>query len=115
MPEGDPWEGRFAGAVAYVRPEQLRLAVPATEPAWEARLRHIYLAGSIAHLELHVPSLDQVLEVDVASEDLSRLGLQPGMDLRLAPRSAVLFAQDPAGATLEHERWIWHERDRVHA
>jgi len=113
--DGDPWQGRYAGAVAYIRPEQLRLAVPSTQPAWEARLRHIYLAGSVAHLELYVSSLDQTLEADVASEDLSRLGLQAGMELRVAPRSAVLFPRDGSGNPVSEERWIWHEETRVHA
>ncbi|WP_430390418.1 sulfate/molybdate ABC transporter ATP-binding protein [Dyella sp. 20L07] len=113
--DSDPWHGQYAAAVAYVRPEQLRLAVPASEPAWEASLRHIYLAGSVAHLDLHVPSLDQALEADVASEDLSRLGLQAGMKLRVAPRRAVLFPQNGEGVTIDRERWIWHEQDRIHA
>ncbi|WP_199099774.1 TOBE-like domain-containing protein [Dyella sp. ASV21] len=113
--EGDPWPERYNAAWAYVRPEQLRLAVPPAQPAWDAWLRHIYLAGSVAHLDLHVPSLDQSLEADVASEDLARLGLQAGMRLRVAPRSAVLFAQDAGGHTVERERWIWHAQDRVHA
>ncbi|WP_266182548.1 sulfate/molybdate ABC transporter ATP-binding protein [Dyella humicola] len=114
-PDGDPWEGRFTEARAYVRPEQLRVAVPSSQPAWEARLRHIYLAGSVAHLDLHVPSLDQALEADVASEDLSRLGLHAGMELRVAPRSAVLFPRDASGATINEERWLWHAAHRVHA
>ncbi len=114
-PDGDPWEGRFAGAQAYVRPEQLRVAVSSSQPAWEARLRHIYLAGSVAHLDLHVPALDQALEADVASEDLSRLGLHAGMELRVAPRSAVLFPRDANGATINEERWLWHAAHRVHA
>ncbi|WP_114238482.1 sulfate/molybdate ABC transporter ATP-binding protein [Dyella sp. C9] len=116
MPEGDePWQGRYAKATAYIRPEQLSLVVPPTLPAWEARLRHVYLAGSVAHLDLYVPSLDQTLEADVASEDLSRLGLQAGRELRIAPRSAVLFPHDGSGATVDRERWIWLEPDRVHA
>ena len=112
-PGDDPWDGRHAEAVAYVRPEQLRLAVPASLPAWEARLRHIYLAGSVAHLDLYVEALDQSLEADVASEDLGRLRLQAGMSLRVAPRSAVLFPRDEHGATLDRERWIWHARSPV--
>ncbi|RAO77879.1 sulfate/molybdate ABC transporter ATP-binding protein [Dyella jiangningensis] len=115
QPGDDPWQGRYHEAVAYVRPEQLRLAVPASQPAWEARLRHIYLAGSVAHLELHVESLGQPLEADIASEDLSRLGLHAGMELRVAPRGAVLFPRDGQGATLNHERWIWHARSPVPA
>jgi sulfate transport system ATP-binding protein len=114
-PGGDPWQGRFAQAQAYVRPEQLRVDTPASQPAWDARLRHIYLAGSVAHLDLHVSSLDQAFEADVASEDLSRLGLYAGMDLRVAPRSAVLFPREANGATVNEQRWLWHAENRVHA
>lgn len=113
--QDDPWQGRFTEAVAYVRPEQLRLAVPASQPAWEARLRHIYLAGSVAHLDLYVASLDLSLEADMASEDLSRLGLQGGMELRVAPRGAVLFPLDRDGRPLSAERWIWQARSPVPA
>ncbi|HET6554167.1 MAG TPA: TOBE-like domain-containing protein [Dyella sp.] len=115
VPDDDPWQGRFAEAIAYVRPEQLRLAVSPGQPAWEARLRHIYLAGSVAHLDLYVAALDLALEADVASEDLSRLGLHAGMDLRVAPRSAVLFPLDGQGATANQERWIWNARSPVPA
>lgn len=114
-PEFDPWQGRFSEAIVYVRPEQLRLAAPSSQPAWEARLRHIYLAGSVAHLDLHVASLDLSLEADVASEDLSRLGLQAGMELRVAPRGAILFPLDHDGRPLSAERWIWQARSPVPA
>jgi sulfate transport system ATP-binding protein len=115
MLEGDPWDGRFTEAVAYVRPEQLRLGVPRSEPAWDAHLRHIYLAGSVAHLDFHVASLDLALEADVASEDLARQGLQAGAELRIAPRSAVLFPFDGKNAPLSGERWIWQARSPVPA
>ena len=113
--QDDPWQKRFTEAVAYVRPEQLRLAVPASQPAWEARLRHIYLAGSVAHLDLYAASLDLSLEADMASEDLSRLGLQAGMELRVAPRGAVLFPLDRDGRPLSAERRIWQARSPVPA
>lgn len=113
--DGDPWQGRFGEAVAYVRPEQLRLAVPPSQPAWEAHLRHIYLAGSVAHLDLHVASLDLALEADVASEDLLRMGLHAGTVLRVAPRSAVLFPLDGKNGPLSAERWIWQARSPVPA
>ena len=114
-PELDPWQGRYRQALCYVRPEHLRLAVPQGVPAWEARLRHIYLAGSVAHLDLHVASGDLSLEADIASEDLARLGLHVGKALRVAPRSAVLFPIDGQGVTRSDDRWIWHARSPVPA
>jgi len=103
----DPWQGRHARAIAYVRPEHLALDVPAAQPGWTARLRHVYLAGSIAHLELVVDAPEQLLEADVASEDLARLGLHAGMQLRVAPRSAVVFPQAQDGTPVPGDRWAW--------
>jgi sulfate/thiosulfate transport system ATP-binding protein len=117
--EGDTWTagtwstpaaamgGRFTSAVAYVRPEHLALAVPEGQPAWQARLRHIYLAGSVAHLDIHVADIDQTLEVDVASEDLGRLALVQGAELRVAPVRFVAFPLDgePQASVVISERW----------
>ena len=114
--DGDPWHGRHAHATAYVRPEHLALGVPANQPAWIAHLRHIYLAGSVVHLELYVPAIDQTLEADIAGEDVARLGLQTGVDLRVAPRSAVVFAIDKPGddATVQ-DRWMWQAQSTIFA
>jgi len=110
--EGAPWSDRHVHAVAYVRPQHLSLGVSASRPGWTARLRHIYLAGSVAHLELDVPSIKQVLEVDVGGEDVARLGLQVGAELRVAPRRAVVFAMDGQGDDASHvERWVWQAPD----
>ncbi|UPG88136.1 TOBE-like domain-containing protein [Luteibacter aegosomaticola] len=99
--------GRFASAVAYIRPEHLALTVPEGQPAWQARLRHIYLAGSVAHLDIHVADIDQTLEVDVASEDLGRLALVQGAALRVAPTRFVAFPLDDeqSDAPVISERW----------
>ena len=110
--EGEPWSGRHARAVAYVRPEHLSLGAAASQPGWTARLRHIYLAGSVAHLELDVPSIGQALEVDVGGEDVARLGLQVGAELRVAPQRAVVFATDGQGGHASHAgRWVWQAQD----
>jgi sulfate transport system ATP-binding protein len=104
--------GRFRSAVAYIRPEHLSLSVPEGELAWEARLRHVYLAGSIAHLDIHVTEIDQTLEVDVASEDLGRFSLTPGAALRVAPTRLVAFPLDdnPAALPVVGERWVMQDR-----
>jgi sulfate transport system ATP-binding protein len=103
----DPWHGRYGQALAFVRPEHLALSVAPSSSGWPARLRHIYLAGSVAHLDLYVASLDQTLEADVASEDLSRLGLHAGMELYAVPRAATLFPQIGDGTTINEDRWNW--------
>jgi sulfate/thiosulfate transport system ATP-binding protein len=106
--EGDPWGGRSANVVAYVRPEHLSLVGADTPSGWAARLRHVYLAGSVAHLELYVASIDQTLEADIAGEDVAILGLQSGTELRVTPRNAIVFALDgPAGNAAAEGRWVW--------
>jgi sulfate transport system ATP-binding protein len=99
QPGTDPWQAEPASASAYVRPEHLALNA---SQGWDALLRHIYLAGSVAHLELEVPLLSQTLEADIASDDLVRLGLRSGQSLRVAPRRAVIF---PDGGG--EGRWAW--------
>ncbi|MFC5582068.1 sulfate/molybdate ABC transporter ATP-binding protein [Rhodanobacter terrae] len=110
----DPWGGRYRQGVAYVRPEHLTLSVPDGQPAWGARLRHVYLAGSVAHLDLYVADIDLVLEADVASEDLGRLGLQPGASLRVAPNRLVAFPfdDDHGDRAVIRDRWTWRPPDR---
>jgi sulfate transport system ATP-binding protein len=109
----DPWGGRYRQAVAYVRPEHLSLSVPDGQPAWEARLQHVYLAGSVAHLDLYVGDIHLALEADVTSEDLGRLGLTPGAMLRIAPNRLVAFPFNDrqAGHAVVSDRWSWRPPD----
>jgi sulfate transport system ATP-binding protein len=108
-----PWGAGFEHALAYVRPEHLSLNVSTSGPGWPARLRHIYLAGSVAHLELDVPSLGRRMEAQIATEDLERLDLRMGASLRASPRRAIAFAShDAKGATTAGDtRWIWQADD----
>ena len=109
----DPWGGRYERAVVYVRPEHLALAVPEGQPAWSARLRHVYPAGSVTHLDLHVAEIDLSLEVDVASEDIARWGWQSGALLRVAPQQLVAFPiEDDVGTAVVRDRWTWRPPDR---
>ena len=114
-PGDDPWRGEPAQAVAYVRPEHLALDASATRNGWAAQLRHVYLAGSVAHLALDVPALEQHLEADIASEDLARLGLRPGATLDVVPRRAVIFPSVATGHVAGAERWVWERRQATPA
>jgi len=105
-----PWPDGYGAAMAYIRPEHLCVEHDETRPAWNVRLRHIYLAGSVTHLDLHVASLDRALEADIASEELASLGLRPGMDLRISPRRAVIFPHRHDNSDLIPElRWEWRD------
>jgi len=105
-----PWPDGYDAAMAFVRPEHLCIEEDETRPAWDARLRHIYLAGSVTHLDLYVASLDQAFEADIASEELISLGLRSGMNLRISPRRAVIFPQRHGSSDLVPElRWEWRD------
>jgi sulfate transport system ATP-binding protein len=103
----DPWMGEHAQAIAYVRPEHLTLSATPMPGAWRARLRHVYLAGSVAHLDLEVAALDHALEADIASEDLARMGLRDGDGLYVSPSHAVIFPLERDGAPIASDRWLW--------
>ncbi|MGN6788056.1 MAG: sulfate/molybdate ABC transporter ATP-binding protein [Rhodanobacteraceae bacterium] len=107
-----PWGMDVEHAQAYVRPEHLALDASMAAPGWQAQLRHVYRAGSVAHLEFEVPSLGQRLEAQIAGEDLARLGLRTGADLRVSPRRAIVFPADDSKSTTtaSDARWLWqHE------
>ncbi|WP_414649866.1 sulfate/molybdate ABC transporter ATP-binding protein [Dyella sp.] len=100
----DPWDGRYERALAYVRPEQLALSAHGQGDSWEARLRHIYPAGSVTHLELQWEEPDQVLEMDIASEQIARLSLRQDMTLRVRPKVCTLFPLDVDGHVQASDR-----------
>ncbi|HEV2539203.1 MAG TPA: TOBE-like domain-containing protein [Frateuria sp.] len=90
-----------------MRPEHLTLSSTPAPGTWRAHLRHVYLAGAVAHLDLDVAALDQSLEVDIASEDLARMGLHAGAGLYVWPSHAVIFPLDRDGQPLAEHRWLW--------
>lgn len=111
--EADGLEGAADGsAIAYVRPEHLALTPTPLESGWRATVRHIYLAGSIAHVELEVPSLGQSLEAELGGEEAQRRALQPGAAVTVQPRHLTVFPidgkngePDPARRRIAHPRY----------
>jgi sulfate transport system ATP-binding protein len=91
-------------AVAYVRPEHLALSTTPLEGGWKATLRHVYLAGSVAHLELDVPGLGQTLEAEIGGEDAQRRGLVAGLTVTVQPRHLTVFAFDPGSGNADPSR-----------
>ena len=101
--EGDALELADGAAVAYVRPEHLALSTAALEGGWRASLRHVYLAGSIARLELDVPGLG-TLEAELGAEEAQRRGLVAGAAVSVQPRHLIVFGVDPASGALDTAR-----------
>ena len=102
-----PWGTDRKHARAYVRPEHLALDASTGAPGWETHLRHVYRAGSIAHLELDAPALGQRLEAQITNEAFARLGLGAGMKLRARPTRAVIFPAGAGSAPAAGGRWTW--------
>jgi len=111
--DADGLDGAAEGsAVAYVRPEHLALTPTPLDSGWRATVRHIYLAGSIAHVELDVPSLGQSLEAELGGEEAQRRALQPGAAVTVQPRHLTVFPidgkngePDPARRRVVHPRY----------
>ena len=110
-----PWDAGIERALAYVRPEHLVLDGSMAAPGWQAQLRHVFRAGSVAHLELDVPSLGQRLEAQITSEHLARLGLRAGTDLRVSPQRAIVFpaVDSKCTAAAGAARWLWQRQTGV--
>jgi sulfate/thiosulfate transport system ATP-binding protein len=93
--DAEPVEGIADGrAIGYVRPEHLAITPTPLDNGWKATLRHVYLSGSIAHVELDVPALGQTLEVELGGEEAQRRALQAGMSVTVQPRHVTLFPLD---------------------
>ncbi|WP_425508336.1 TOBE-like domain-containing protein [Tahibacter amnicola] len=93
--DADPLDGVADGtAVAYVRPEHLALTPAALESGWKATLRHVYLSGSVAHLELDVPALGQTLEAELGGDEAQRRSLTTGVTVTVQPRHLTVFPID---------------------
>jgi len=96
----------------YVRPEHLAIATQALDQGWRATVRHVYLAGSIAHVELDVPVFSQPLEAELGGEEAQRRVFAAGQNVVVQPRVLTVFPldrasgrPDPRGRTLLHPRY----------
>jgi sulfate transport system ATP-binding protein len=94
--DADPLDTRDGAAAVYVRPEHLALANASLEHGWRASVRHVYLAGSVAHVELEVPALPQALEAELGGEEAQRRGFSAGTAVVVQPRVLTVFPLDPS-------------------
>ena len=108
----DPLDGFVDGSgVAYVRPEHLALTPAALDSGWKATLGHVYLSGSVAHLELEVPALGLTLDAELGGDEAQRRSLQSGMSVTVQPRHLTVFPHDPkTGQPDASRRRVMHPR-----
>jgi len=81
-------------AQVYVRPEHLALAPAQVEGGWHGRIAHVFLAGSIANLELEITGLAQPLLAEMGGEEVLRRGLRAGSVVTIQPRVLTAFPID---------------------
>jgi len=101
----DPLDGVADGSgIAYVRPEHLALTPAPLESGWKATLRHVFFAGSVAHLELDVPALGLTLDAELGGDEAQRRGLAAGTSVTVQPRHLTVFPHDPKTGQLDASR-----------
>ena len=110
--EGEALDGLSDGRVlAYVRPEHLAIAAVQVEGGWRAKVSHVYLAGSLAHVELRVDGLPHALEAELGGEEALRRGLRAGSVVTVQPRALTLFPIDSrSGEPDRAKRRVLHPR-----
>ena len=102
--DAEPLDLPDGKAVGYVRPEHLALSTTPLDGGWKATLRHVYLAGSVAHLELDVAGLGQTLEAEIGGEEAQRRGLVAGLSVTVQPRHLTVFGFDPGSGNPDPSR-----------
>lgn len=102
--DADPLDLPDGPAAAYIRPEHLVLTSAQLDGGWMATLRHVFLAGSVAHLELDMLGLGQTLEAELGGEEAQRRALQAGMAVNVQVRQLTLFPLDAVSGSLDASR-----------
>jgi len=97
-------------AQVYVRPEHLAIATQALDHGWPATVRHVYLAGSIAHVELDAANLPQPLEAEMGGEESHRRAFAVGQNVVVQPRVLTVFPLDSFGKPDPRGRRVLHPR-----
>ena len=82
----------------YVRPHDIEILDAEAAPTGiEARVQHIFSAGSVGRVSLARTSTNEIFEAEVPRSELDRLALHPGQNVGLRFRHIRLFKKDAAG------------------
>jgi sulfate transport system ATP-binding protein len=109
--DADALDVADGSGVAYVRPEHLALTTAPVDGGWKATLGHVFFAGSVAHVELTVPSLGLTLDAELGGDEAQRRGLAAGVHVTVQPRHLTVFPHDPkTGQPDASRRRVVHPR-----
>ncbi len=82
-------------AAVYVRPHELTIRrKPNGQQSIEATVIHVNSAGSRAKVELRAVQFDQVINVELTTEQFTDLALNSGETVHVVPRRARVFVPD---------------------
>jgi sulfate/thiosulfate transport system ATP-binding protein len=81
----------------YVRPHDIEIRRRAEGHDLEAKVLHLFSAGSVARVTLERRGTNEILEAEISRSGLHELGLKIGQDVGLRFRHVRLFAKDTSG------------------
>jgi sulfate transport system ATP-binding protein len=81
----------------YVRPHDIEIRHHAEGHDLEARVLHLFSAGSVARVTLERQRTGEILEAEISRSELTELCLKPGQEVGLRFRHVRLFARDASG------------------
>jgi sulfate/thiosulfate transport system ATP-binding protein len=88
----------------YVRPHDIEILATPGRTGVDARVLHIFSAGSVGRVSLARIGADEILEAEVPRSELRVLNLQPGQIVGVRFRHIRLFARNEKGRTELVER-----------
>jgi sulfate/thiosulfate transport system ATP-binding protein len=92
LPDGSP-------VIAFARPHELAISTDTGSAGVSARVSRVLALGTVARVELdgQANSLGQHFEVSLGEEDVARLALQTGQQVKLLPKRLKVFdARQPS-------------------
>ncbi len=91
----------------YVRPHDIEILKTTHKTGIEARVQHVFSAGSVGRVSLARLNTYEIFEAEVPRAELDRLALSPGQTVSLRFRHIRLFKRDASGKKSLAEIPIW--------
>ncbi|MGC9452835.1 MAG: sulfate/molybdate ABC transporter ATP-binding protein [Oceanipulchritudo sp.] len=88
----------------YVRPHDIEILAKETPEGLEARVLHIFSAGSAGRVTLRRTATGELVEAEVSRAELAELALRAGQDVHIRFRHIRVFAQTKQGRSELVER-----------
>lgn len=81
----------------YVRPHDIEILEGDKSEGLDARVLHIFSAGSAGRLTLRRNATGEFIDAEISRAELAKLALQAGQDVRIRFRHIRVFAQSASG------------------